>query len=136
MGSWIILIDHGIASQPIVEHYSQFVRLARVNPKIGTQGQRTIIKYTDCNRANKRICRRFGEFLHCRMLPVLTIQVFAPAPDFFCGPQDNYLLTPLNATHTLQVHTQIYHHKSHHKSKLIMIMQLINIAIYNNHQDV
>ena len=53
MGSWIILIDHGIASlEPIIEHYSQFAGLQRVNPKIDRQGQRIIIKYTDCNSAN------------------------------------------------------------------------------------
>ncbi len=136
MGSWIILIDHGIASQPIIEHYSQFVRLARVNPKIDSQGQRIIIKYTNCNRANTRNCRRFGEFSSLVHVTSTNNMSLCPGSRFFCGPQDNYLLTPLNATNTLHAHTLIYHHKSHHKSKLIIIMQLINIAIYNNNQDV
>ncbi len=138
MGSWIILIDHGIASQPIIEHYCQFVRLARVNPKIDRQGQRIIIKYTDCNMANKRNCRRFGEFSSLVHVTGTNNMNLCPGSRFFCGPQDNYLLTPSQCyTHTtLQVHTLIYHQKSHHKFKLIMIMQPINIAIYNNHQDV
>ncbi len=64
MGSWIILIDHGIASQPIIEHYSQFVRLARVNPKIDRQGQRIIIKYTTAIGLTREIAGGLGNFLH------------------------------------------------------------------------
>ena len=125
MVSWIILIDHGIASQPIIEHYSQFVMLARVNPKIDRQGQRIIIKYTDCNRANKRNFRRFGEFSSL----VHVTSTNNMSPDFFVGHRIITSSPPLNATHTLQADTLIYHHKSHHKSKLIMMMQLIKLRL-------
>ncbi len=121
MGSWIILIDHGIASQPIIEHYSQFVRLARVNPKIDRQGQRIIIKYTDCNRTNKRNCRQFGEFSSLVHVTSTNNMSLCPAPDFFVAHRIITSSPPLNATHTLQAHTLIYHHKFHHKSKLIMM---------------
>ena len=134
MGSWIILIHHGIASQPIIEHYSQFVRLARINPKIDRQGQRIIIKHIDRNRANKRNCRRFGEFSSLVHVTSINNMSLCPGSRLFCGIITSF--TPSQCyTHTTSSRTDISPKVS---PKLIMIMQLINIAIYiyNNHQDV
>ncbi len=70
MGSWIILIDHGVASQPIIEHYSQFVRLARVNPKIDRQGQRIIREFGKHNgNVSKDVLNNNSNFTRRQRLP-------------------------------------------------------------------
>ena len=75
MGSWIILIDHGIASQPIIEHYSQFVvRLARVKPqKLTDRGRESLSNTQTAIGLTREIAGSLGNSLHWCMLPVLTI---------------------------------------------------------------